>query len=271
MTRDTIDLPRIGLGTVALRGATGAEQMRTAIQMGYRMLDTAYNYENEGAVGRAITRSGIPREDLVVTSKLPGRYHGHYDALTALEESTFRLGLDYLDLYLIHWPNPGQGRFVEAWNALIEARDRGMVRHIGVSNFLPEHIAELERETGELPAVNQVELHPMFPQNELRQWHRERGIAVQAWSPLGRGEMLGDPTILQAADNEQLTPGELILAWHGALGTIPLPRSTSADRQRQNLRAVEKPITAQSVEALAALGADGGRLWNQDPAEYEEF
>lgn len=271
MSTHGITLPRIGLGTYSLQGAAGVEQMTAAIEGGYRLIDTAYNYENEGAVGRAIAQADMPRDQLLVTSKLPGRYQGHDEALVSLQESLYRLGLDRLDLYLIHWPNPKQGRYLEAWKALLEAREQGLVTHIGVSNFLPEHIQELERETGVRPAVNQLELHPAFPQTELLKWHRERNIAVAAWSPLGRGELLEHPTLIHIAAREGLSPGELILAWHAACGTIPLPRSTSPERQAENLAAVDKQISAEAVAAITELGRDGRRLWNQDPAEYEEF
>ncbi|MGD7002686.1 aldo/keto reductase [Corynebacterium halotolerans] len=271
MSTDQITLPPIGLGTWSLRGAAGAGQIRTAVDSGYRLLDTAYNYENEGAVGAAITSSGVDRDELLITSKLPGRYHGHDDALTAIEESLFRLGLEHLDLYLIHWPNPRQGKFVEAWHALIEAQEKGLVRHIGVSNFLPEHIAELREQTGVTPVVNQLELHPLFPQTEVLQWHREHGITVEAWSPLGRGSLLEDPVITETARAEDMSPGELMLAWHAAIGTVPLPRSASPQRQKLNLAAVGKRISRESVAAVTAIGDDGRRLKNQDPAEYEEF
>lgn len=268
----SITLPKIGLGTYSLQGSDGAAAVASAIRAGYRLIDTAYNYENEGAVGRGITASGVARDELIVTSKLPGRYQESGPARTALEESIYRLGLEYLDLYLIHWPNPRQGKFVAAWEALVDARAAGLVRHIGVSNFLPEHIEAVEAATGVLPEVNQVELHPLFPQAELLAWHAERGIAVQAWSPLGRGDLLSDPTIGELARTEGLSPGALILAWHAAVGTVPLPRSTSEARRAENLAAVEKQLDEGTVAAISALAGDGGRrLWDQDPAVYEEF
>ncbi|MGP6173966.1 aldo/keto reductase [Corynebacterium sp. A21] len=202
--------------------------IREAIDAGYSLLDTAFNYDNEGAVGKAIRDSGVERSELIVASKLPGRHHDPAEAKASIEESRYRLGLDYLDLYLIHWPNPKQGQFVGAWEALIDARDKGLVSHIGVSNFLPEDVEELEARTGVRPEVNQLELHPRFPQPE-------------------------------------------ILAWHASLGTVPLPRSTSPERLRENLASVDKQLSAEAVAAVNTLGAAPSRLWNQDPAEYEEF
>lgn len=271
MSHEKISLPKIGLGTYSLRGAAGVEVMREALAAGYRLLDSAFNYDNEGAVGKAIATSGIDRAELIVASKLPGRHHDPAEAKASIEESRYRLGLDHIDLYLIHWPNPKQGKFVGAWEALIDARENGLVSHIGVSNFLPEHIEELEAHTGVRPEVNQLELHPRFPQPEMLAWHAERGIAVQAWSPLGRGEMLREPTLVELAAAEGLSVGELILAWHAALGNVPLPRSTSPERLRENLAAVDKQLSAATVAAVNALGSPTGRLWNQDPAEYEEF
>ncbi|AGF71526.1 aldo/keto reductase [Corynebacterium halotolerans] len=268
----SISLPTIGLGTYSLRGSRGAAAVAAAIESGYRLIDTAYNYENEGVVGRGIADSGIDRDELIVTSKLPGRFQTRDEVATVLEESTYRLGLDHLDLYLIHWPNPKQGRFIDAWRGLVDAREAGLVRHIGVSNFLPEHIEAVEEATGVRPEVNQVELHPRFPQTELLAWHAERGIAVEAWSPLGRGDLLDHPTILHLAQRESISPGALILAWHAAVGSVPLPRSSSPERQRANLAAVERQLSAETVAAVSAIAAYGGRrLWDQDPATYEEF
>jgi 2,5-diketo-D-gluconate reductase A len=187
---DGKQLPAIGFGTYPLRGSEGADAVASAIRTGYRSLDTAFNYDNEGAVGEGIRRAGVPREELFVASKLPGRYHGKDVAGATVHESLWRLGTDYLDLYLIHWPNPSVGRYVEAWQALVEARDAGLVRSIGVSNFTEAQLAEIIRETGVTPAVNQIELHPYFPQADMR--------AVNAITSLGRpnGRLFGgDPDV----------------------------------------------------------------------------
>lgn len=265
-------LPAIGLGTYRLRGSAGASAVLTALDSGYRLIDSAFNYENEGAVGNAVRRSSVPREEIIVTSKLPGRHHAIDHVEYTVEESVMRTGLDYIDLYLIHWPNPAQGLYVQAWEGLLRARDRGLVKHIGVSNFLPEHISRLEAETGELPEVNQIELHPYFPQTEQLAWHRERGIVTEAWSPVGRGnDLQTNPAVVGVARNHGISPVQAILAWHVAVGSIPLPKSADAARQRENLDAARIKLTAQEIDSLTALGRPDGRLKDQDPAYYEEF
>lgn len=269
---DGTSIPQLGFGTYDLRGAEGSEAIASAIDAGYRLLDTAYNYENEGAVGAGILRSGTPREQLRVTSKLPGRYQPHKQAVQAVEESLYRAGLDYFDLYLIHWPNPKQGLYVEAWRALIELRERGLLRSIGVSNFLPEHIHQLTEQTGVTPSVNQIEIHPWFPQDEAIAWNLERGIAVEAWSPVGRNSDLQEnPVVAEIAAELGRSPVQVILRWHLQRGTIPLPKSASAERQRENLRVFDFALSQGHLDRIAALARPDGRLAGQDPAEYEEF
>ncbi|MER7443730.1 aldo/keto reductase [Micromonospora avicenniae] len=268
---DGTSLPAIGLGTYKLTGAEGADAIGQAIRAGYRLIDSAVNYENEGAVGRAARAAGA-RDELVVTSKLPGRHHRYAEALTTIEESVYRTGLDQIDLYLIHWPNPKVGLYVEAWRALIEARERGLVRHIGLSNFLPEHIDRLLSETGVAPVVNQIEIHPYFPQQDAIEYHRAHGILVQAWSPLGRGNDLQEnPAIVEIAAAHGVTPAQTILAWHVARQVIPLPKAASPRRQQENLDIFGIKLTDAEVDAITALGRPDGRLKDQDPAEYEEF
>lgn len=269
---DGLTLPRIGFGTYKLNGAAGVEAVRHGISNGYTLLDSAFNYENEGAVGRGVREADADRATILVTSKLPGRHHAYDEAMRTVEESLYRTGLDALDLYLIHWPNPKVGLYVEAWRALIAARDAGLIRHIGVSNFLPEHIDRLEQETGELPAVNQLEIHPYFPQTEAIAYAHERGIVVEGWSPVGRGnDVVREPRIAQIAEAHALTPVQTILAWHVARGVVPIPKSANPERQRENLAAAEVDLPADDVAAITALGRADGRLKNQDPAEYEEF
>ena len=161
---DGLDIPAIALGTYNLRGTSGVSAMVSGVDAGYRMLDSAFNYENEGALGAAVRRCGVPREDLRLVSKLPGRHQRYDEAVYTVEESLMRAGLDYWDMYLIHWPNPKRGLYVEAFQALLDARDRGLIRSVGVCNFLPEHLDRVHAETGEYPSVNQIELHPYFPQ-----------------------------------------------------------------------------------------------------------
>ncbi|MEU5872993.1 aldo/keto reductase [Glycomyces sp. NPDC047369] len=269
---DGTTLPAIGLGTYQLDGSAGVDAIGQAIRAGYRLLDSAFNYENEGAVGRAVRSAGDVRDELIVTSKLPGRHHSYDEALTTVEESVFRTGLDRIDLYLIHWPNPKVDRYVQAWQALIEARERGLVRHIGLSNFLPEHIERLVGETGVAPVVNQIEVHPYFPQQEALDYHREHGILVQGWSPLGHGNDLRQhPVIGEIAAAHGVSPAQAILAWHVARQVIPLPKAASPQRQAENLDVFGITLTDAEVAAITALGRPDGRLADQDPAVYEEF
>lgn len=267
-----LTLPAIGLGTYKLKGADGAESIARGIQMGYTLLDSAYNYENEGTVGEGIRAAGEGRGRLIVTSKLPGRYQHHDDALMTVQESIYRTGLSNIDLYLIHWPNPGQGLYVEAFKALLEARAAGLISHVGVCNFLPEHLETLYAATGEYPEVNQIELHPYFPQLQALAFHRERGIITQAWSPLRRGgELFSEPAVLEPAARLGVSPAEAVLAWHVAIGSLPIPKSANPDRQLANLRAQDLVLTEAEVAAITALGRPDGRMKGQDPAVYEEF
>jgi len=267
-----LSLPAIGLGTYSLDGNAGSAIIADAIGLGFRLLDSAVNYENEGAVGDAVRRCGLPRHELIVTSKLPGRHHDVNGALTTIEESAMRMGLDTIDLYLIHWPNPLEDRYVEAWTALLEARDRGLVRHIGVSNFLPEHLERLRRETGELPEVNQIELHPYWPQAEQLAYHRENGILTEAWSPLGRGsDLLANPVVCEIAARRAISAAQAVLAWHVHKGAIPIPKSRSAERLAENLAIFEISLSDDDVASLDSLSRGDGRLADQDPAVYQEF
>lgn len=269
---DGLELPAIGFGTYQLTGVRGREALTRAIQNGYRLIDSAVNYQNEGMVGQAVRRSGVDRGGLIVVSKLPGRSHAHDTALSTIEESLFRTGLDHIDLYLIHWPNPRVDKYVEAWQALLDARDQGLVRHVGVCNFLPEHLDRLQKETGELPIINQIELHPYFPQTEALEYHRAHDILTMAWSPLGRGSaLLQDPVIIRIATRHGATPGQVVLAWDNARGAIPIPKAASAARQMENLSSVRVELTAREVDAITALGRPDGRLDGQDPRTHEEF
>jgi len=270
--RSGLALPAIGLGTYSLDGYDGTATVIEAIHHGYRLLDSAFNYENEGAVGAAVRGSGLPRHELIVTSKLPGRHHRFDDARTTIEESVLRMGLDTIDLYLIHWPNPLEDHYVEAWTALIDARNRGLVRYIGVSNFLPEHIERLRTETGELPAVNQIELHPYFPQVDQVAYHKQNGIITESWSPLGRGsDLLANPIIGEIAKAHGVTPARVVLAWHVHLGVVPIPKSRSIERLGENIDVFDIDLSTEDIGAIATLAHAGGRLANQDPSVYQEF
>ncbi|WP_102707078.1 aldo/keto reductase [Terribacillus saccharophilus] len=265
-------LPAVGFGTYSLKGSQGVQAIRSAIDVGYRLLDTAYNYENEATVGQAIKQHGISREEILVTSKLPGRYHQHDNAVTTIQESLYRAGLDYYDLYLIHWPNPKQDHYVEAWQALLDARKWGLIRSIGVCNFLPEHLERLKTETGELPVINQIELHPFFNQEKQRQYHEENDIVTESWSPLGRKtNLLEHPLLSEIAENHGRTVSQIVLRWHYQLGSIAIPKSATPKRQVENLAIFDFELNHADMEKINSLTISDGRIADQDPAVYEEF
>lgn len=269
---DGNSLPGIAFGTYKLNGSSGVAAMVSAIEQGYRLFDSAFNYENEGAVGQAVRESGIAREDIQVTSKLPGRHHAYDQAIATVQESLYRAGLDYYDLYLIHWPNPSVGRYVEAFSALVDLQKQGLIRSVGVSNFLAEHLAAVAEATGVVPAVNQIELHPYFPQTDTLELHRQLGIQTESWSPVGRGNAVAsEPIIVDIARRYGRTPIEVILRWHTQLGSIPLPKSANPERQRANLSIFDFSLSDGEVSAIKALGRADGRLADQDPAVYEEM
>jgi 2,5-diketo-D-gluconate reductase A len=269
---DGQQLPAIGFGTYPLTGEDGIEAITSAIEVGYRLLDTAVNYENEREVGEAIRRSGVPREELVVCSKLPGRHHGYDDAVASVRGSLERLGLDRLDLHLIHWPNPGRGRYAEAWRALVDLQREGLVTSIGVSNFTEAHLRRVIDETGVTPAVNQIELHPYFPQEEMRRVNADLGIVTESWSPLGKRQApFTEAPVAQAAERLGVTPGQVILRWQVQLGALPIPKSATPSRQRENLDVLGFELTDDEVAAITALGRPDGRLFGGDPETHEEM
>lgn len=269
---DGIALPAIGFGTYTLKGSEGVDVIQRAIRSGYHLIDSAANYENEGALGEAVRRSEVAREQLRITSKLPGRHYEFEAALTTIEESLYRSQLDYFDLYLLHWPNPSNGLYVQAWRALVEARKRGWVKSIGVCNFLPEHLDTLIKDSGVTPAVNQIELHPFFPQHEQLAWNKAHGIVTQSWSPLGRANhLLKDPSLQGIAERLGKSIPQVILRWHYQLGTIALPKASSEERQRENLSLFDFALSADDLAVIARLASPTGRINNQDPAVYEEF
>ncbi|POX48695.1 aldo/keto reductase [Streptomyces sp. Ru71] len=266
---DGMVIPALGLGTWPMDDALAEQAVRGALGLGYRLVDTAANYGNERGVGRGIAGSDVPREEVVVTTKLPGRHHGYEETLASFEESRRRLGLDYVDLYLIHWPLPRLDRYVASWRAMIKLREEGLVRSIGVSNFTPEHITRLEKETGVLPSVNQIELHPLFPQPELRAFHADKGIVTESWSPLGRGShLLDDPRIADIARKYGVSPGQVVLRWHIQLDALPIPKSADHERQRDNLHVFDFRLTP---EEMTAVGHHTRRRIGGDPETHEEF
>ncbi|MGO2658856.1 aldo/keto reductase [Mycetocola reblochoni] len=268
---DGTSFPRIGFGTYPLTGEEGVEAILSAIATGYRLIDTAVNYENEGAVGEAIRRADVPRGELIIQTKLPGRDHGYDETMRSVEGSLSRLGVERIDSYLIHWPNPSVDRYTGSWKAMVELQKDGRVGEIGVSNFTRTFIERLVAETGVLPAVNQVELHPYFPQEALVEYHAEQGILTQAWSPLGKGSApYHEPAIVAAAEAHGITPAQVILRWHLERGVLPLPKSATPSRQAENLAAESLALTPDEVSAVTALGRPDGRLFGGDPNVHEE-
>jgi len=269
---DGTTIPAIGFGTYPLRGDDGTAAIRTAIETGYRLVDTAVNYENESEVGEAIRRSGVPRDELVVACKIPGRHHAYDDAIASVRESLDRLGLERTDLHLIHWPNPSKGAYVEAWRALVQLQKDGLVRSIGVSNFTEEHLERIIDDTGVTPAVNQVELHPRFPQAHMREVHERLGIRTEAWSPMGkRRAPLEEDAVRTAAEAHGVSPGQVVLRWHVQLGSLPIPKSADPARQAQNLDVFGFELTDDEMAAVSGLAEDDGRLFGGDPDTHEEM
>jgi 2,5-diketo-D-gluconate reductase A len=256
-------MPALGLGTYQIPDAQAAAVVRHGLDVGYRLIDTAALYHNERGVGEALARA----EDAFVTTKLWNDRHDKAEA--ALEESLALLGLDAVDLYLIHWPAPEQDRYVEAWEALIALRERGLTGSIGVSNFEPEHLDRIVEATGVTPAVNQIELHPRFQQRELRAYHEAHGIVTQSWSPLGQGgDILQDPTVLRVAEKHGATAGQAIIAWHLALGLSVIPKSADPDRLAQNFGALELELDQEDLAAFEALDSADGRI-GPDPRSFD--
>lgn len=266
---DGTTIPALGLGTWPMDDAEAERAVAGALEADYRLVDTAANYRNETGVGRAVARAGVPREEIVVTTKLPGRHHGYEETLASFEESRARLGLEYVDLYLIHWPLPRVDKYVGSWKAMVKLREEGLVRSIGVSNFTPDHIERLERETGVLPSVNQVELHPFFPQEELRAYHADKGVLTESWSPLGRGStLLEDLAVRAVAEAHGVTPAQAVLRWHLQLGALPVPKSSDPQRQRANLDVFG---FALDEAQMRTIGDRAHRRIGGDPEVHEEF
>ncbi|SHG14877.1 aldo/keto reductase [Streptoalloteichus hindustanus] len=263
-----VPIPQLGFGVFQVPDAEVALAVRTAIEAGYRSIDTAAIYQNEEGVGRALAESGVPREELFVTTKLWNSEQGYDSTLRAFDESLRRLGLDYLDLYLVHWPVPSRDRYVDTWRAFEKLRGDGRVRAIGVSNFTEAHLRRVIEETGVVPAVNQVELHPRFPQAELRDFHARNGIATEAWAPLAQGgDLLTDPALAQVAEKHGRTPAQVVLRWHLQLGNIVIPKSVTPARIRENIAVFDFELDDEDMAAIAGL--DTGTRNGPDPETFD--
>ncbi|MDN6195190.1 MAG: aldo/keto reductase [Atopostipes suicloacalis] len=274
LLNDNHEIPAVGFGTVGLLGNQGMLEILNAIESGYRLIDTSTNYDNEGIVGKAVLKSGIPREEFTVSSKLPGKYHDYDSALNIIEEQLARTGLDYFDKYLIHWPNPDDGKYVEAWQALIQAQKRGMIRTIGVSNFLEEHLDKIIDETGVVPATNQIEVHPYFHNKENVKANEKYGIVTEAWSPLGRNlnDAKKDPKIIAIGEKYNKSAPQVIVRWLYQRDILPIVRSTNPVHQKENLAIFDFELTEDEMKEIFSLDkGEDGRVAGQHPNEYHEY
>lgn len=259
-------MPVLGLGVAKLSDEETESSVLAALEAGCRLIDTAASYGNEVAVGRAIAAAGVPREELFVATKLGTSKQGFSTAQESCKESLDRLGLDYLDLYLIHWPAPKLGKYVESFEGMMKAREQGHVRSIGVCNFTQEHLATVIGETDEVPAVNQVELHPRLNQSELRQAHLEHDVQTQSYSPLGVGKMLENPTVASIAAEYDRSPAQVLVRWNLQLDNVVVSRSSKPERVAQNLDVFDFTLEPQHMEAIEALH-DGTRVLH-DPMTF---
>jgi 2,5-diketo-D-gluconate reductase A len=259
-------IPVLGFGTSPLRGAESAAAVRTAIETGYRLIDTAENYQNEDAVGQAIRDSGVDRADIFLTTKFNRRWHSVDGVRQAAEASLERLGLDYLDLLLVHWPNPDQDRYVDALRGLAELLDAGVLRAIGTSNFKPAHLQRVLDETGIVPDVNQIQLSPYATRSANRAYHAEHGIVTESWSPLGasNGEVRTDPVISEIAARYGKSPTQTILRWHLQLGTVPIPRSGNPGRIAENLAILDFTLDDADMARISALDRGEASITDSD-------
>ena len=256
-------IPAIGVGTWPLNDDEVRAMCLTAFEIGYRLVDTAENYRNEAGVGRAVRESGLARDDVFVTTKFNKTWHG--DAVAGVEGNLGRLGLEYADLVLIHWPNPDQDLYVRAWEGLIEARERGLTKAIGTSNFKPEHLQRLIDATGVAPEVNQIQCNPFTPRTQERAFHAEHGILTESWAPLAAGNGLAEhPTVSAVAAAHDVTAAQVVLAWHIQQGLLPIPKSSNRERLAENFAALDVRLTDDEVRALTALENPDYRLADSD-------
>jgi 2,5-diketo-D-gluconate reductase A len=264
--RPEVAIPQLGYGVFQVPPKETEEVVARALDAGYRHIDTAAAYRNEGPVGQAIHASGIPRGEIFVTTKCWNEDHGHDKAKHAFKQSLERLELEHIDLYLIHWPVPAHDLYVETWQAFIELQAEGLVRAIGVSNFQPAHLERLVAETGVVPAINQVELHPYFQQAGLRHEHEQLDIVTEAWSPLGQGLELADPAIVAIAAAHAKTPAQTIIRWHLQLGNVVIPKSVTPARIEENFDVFDFQLSDAEMETIKEL--DAGKRIGPDPDTF---
>ncbi|HEU0229606.1 MAG TPA: aldo/keto reductase [Burkholderiaceae bacterium] len=259
--------PQVGFGVWQIENDKTPAAVAAAFNAGYRLVDTAAMYHNEQGVGVAVAQSDIGREQLFITTKLWNDRHGHDQTIAAFDESLAKLGLDYVDLYLIHWPVPKQKLYVDAWEALIRLRDEGRAKSIGVCNFSTSHLQTLLDKTGVIPVVNQIELHPNFQQTELRDFHAEHGIITQAWSPLGRGRLWDDPVLGALAHKHNRSVAQIMIRWHLQLGNMVIPKSATPGRILENFQVFDFQLDDDDMRAIEALDTPDGRH-GPDPEEF---
>lgn len=264
---DGVEIPQLGFGTWQIPAEETQEKVEEALGVGYRHFDTAAVYGNEVGVGAAIAATGVRREDVFVTTKLWNSRQGYDSTLRAFEKSLERLGTGYVDLYLIHWPLPAKGLYLETWRAFERIREEGGARTIGVSNFRVEDLERLEREAEQRPTVNQIELHPRFQQAELRAWHADHDVATEAWSPLAQGDLLRDGTIETIAAHHHRSPAQTILRWHLQLGNIVIPKSATPERIRENFEILDFELSEDDMAAIERL--DAGDRIGGDPSVFD--
>ncbi|MFJ8330139.1 aldo/keto reductase [Streptomyces sp. NPDC094437] len=261
-----VQIPQLGFGVFQVPDAETTAAVTHALEAGYRSIDTAAIYGNEAGVGAALAGSGIAREDLFITTKLWNADQGYDATLRAFDTSLAKLGLDHVDLYLIHWPTPAQNRYRDSWRALEKLAADGRIRAAGVSNFQPAHLSRLTEDSALVPAVNQIELHPGLQQRELRALHAESGIVTEAWSPLAQGAVLGDPVLTGIAERHGKSPAQVVLRWHLQLGNVVIPKSVTPVRIRENIDVFDFTLTDEELTAIAGL--DRGLRTGPDPDTF---
>lgn len=262
--------PQLGVGVWQIEDEATASVIESALKIGYRSIDTAAIYGNEAGVGQGVARSGVPREELFIATKLWNDRHGHDSTRTAFLESLDKLALDYVDLYLIHWPVPMAGMFVDAWETMIQLRDEGLAKSIGVCNFNINHLQTLLDKTGVMPVVNQIELHPRFQQAELRDFHAEHDIITEAWSPLGRGRVWGDPTLTAIAEKHGRSLAQVMIRWHTQLGNMVIPKSVDPARLEENFHIFDFELDDDDMAQIARLDRADGR-YGPDPEVFRQL